>query len=432
MRLSPAQARWAVASIAGLCALLSLGYALGLRFAPDESSHIQMVSHYSTSLRLATWEDWRWGDSRGHNYHLYSPLPYVGHIPFYWIERHTNGGEELKSGRRVGLRSAAVVYTVLQTWVTWLIAARLFGRTLEAALATLAMNLVPELRYVHGYVNADSFTILCCSTAFYYILRLFDMRPVGLSAAAWIGLTLAALALSKYNGFPVGGFLFAALVVRIAVDRPGWRAAYRKLGIAVSLPLLLAGWFHLHVFQELATGEVMAAASIKELKESTYEGVLPPPRPAWGEVLRHRAAGLQGVWVTFWGWMFLHGSLPTWHIRLLEALALVSCVGFFAILRRPPPMGIERRHLVFLGLGPASMVLTYLLIAMQWPATLQGRYLLTGAPLCVLFFVVGLARVARSGRWISPERALAASAGLWAAVLLLGNALLLAELAWEG
>jgi hypothetical protein len=220
----------ALAIIGSLSVLVTLAYAVNVEYAPDESSHIRVVEHHSRTLRLSTWEKWRYGDFRGHPYHLFSPVPYAVYVPFHWMRELVDQGEGGESGVEV-LRLGGVVFAILQVLITWKIAIRLFGQTWAAGFATLAANLVPQLRYVHGYVNADAFAILLGAVAFYWILRLFDNGEPTLLTSSLVGLTLAAMAHGKYTVFPIAGLLFLVFAIRVATVRPPWRAAYRLVGV---------------------------------------------------------------------------------------------------------------------------------------------------------------------------------------------------------
>jgi len=99
MSLTRCQAGVAVAAIAALCILLTWAYARSLGEAPDEMSHLHMVAHHAHTLRLSTWEDWRYGFHRAHPYHLFSPIPYFAHVPFHWLSDLLPDPSRVRSAR---------------------------------------------------------------------------------------------------------------------------------------------------------------------------------------------------------------------------------------------------------------------------------------------------------------------------------------------
>ena len=89
-----------------------------------------------------------YGSYRGHAYHLFSPAPYFAYVPFHWIQKRTD--VERNRITRLG----GIVYAIAQFWVVWLLVSELLGKNGTALLVTLAANLIPEIRHLHGYVNA--------------------------------------------------------------------------------------------------------------------------------------------------------------------------------------------------------------------------------------------------------------------------------------
>lgn len=333
-----------------------------------------MVVHHSETLRLTTWEDMRWGAMRGHPYQLYSPLPYLPHTVLVRLARSFLEIEDKRVIRQVA-RLGGLPIAALQFWIIYLIARLLLRSRWHALLAALGVNLLPQLRYLHAYVNADATSILMASLCAWLLLRLIlGDRPTG-TTALFTGLALAGLALVRYNTWLVGFPLVGAFVFNTLVKRKDLRQRIRLLATAGLLPLLLAGWFHVHVYTELSNGQVLGGKAHLELIRSTFDGV--PTRLDVTAKGRYHELGT--IWKSATGNFTRIGSLPRWFRNsMFLGILIGTAFVFFAVKRtRTATAGVCA---LYFSIGFGVSLLTYLSLAIQPQIRVQGRLLLAALP----------------------------------------------------
>ena len=176
------RSRRAIAAILASLALLlgiSAYMAWNLSYGPDESSHVFMVDHHAGSLDPLTREEMSMGALRGHPYFLLSPVPYVVHIPFQWIQEAVGPVEGAAKPAFVITRFGGLLIAVAQFALTIAVVRRLFrgGTPLQVIMIATAANLLPQLRYLHAYVNPDALTIVAGTACFAVALRVLQRLP---------------------------------------------------------------------------------------------------------------------------------------------------------------------------------------------------------------------------------------------------------------
>lgn len=392
------------------CATVTVLFAYRLGYAPDEGNHLAMVKHHAETLELATWETWPYGSQRGHAYQLFSPLPYVFHVPFYILGKALYG-PRMRGRIKIVTRLGGLVIAFLQLLVT-LRLAELFFERWESLLAAAAINLIPQLRYIHAYVNADAASILCASVAALLVAYLIvDQRPATLPMAVVTGLTLAGLAHSKYNAGLIAVVLFATFAVRAFQCSQSWRVRYRLLGIATVLPTLLAGWFQLHVYTELGNGHILAGKDHLALMASTFYGVSATESTSWAM----RAARVSDLWASIWGDFAHVGILPGAYLTVLTGIVFAACGSLvYVALRAKEPA--QTRRTAFLGLGIGTCTATWLALALQPALVIQGRLLLP--------YVVFLLAPIWASRELAPHRLRIPVLLVWPVLFLCGTVLM--------
>ena len=220
---------------------ISIALAWSLRSAPDESSHLAVVEHYAHHLGWMTRQEWQFGGLRGHGYNLLSPVPYIPYLPFALVGDHVSA-LGIASHKLFVTRLGGSLVAIAQLVATIALVRRICRECNrgEVVAVALAANLVPQLRFIHAYVNADAVTILAATTAFAVLLRVVQRDTVTLVDALLVGLTLALAAHGRYNGFVVAGIVVAVFVVRALRAAGSMRTRLRLVGVAVAVPLLLA------------------------------------------------------------------------------------------------------------------------------------------------------------------------------------------------
>ena len=421
-------AQYALAGAVFLVVALSISFAWTLRYAPDETSHRAVVEHYVHHLGWMTRDQWQYGALRGHGYNLFSPVPYLPYLPFALIADHVSV-LGIATHRLFVTRLGGVLVAVAQLLATIALVRRMCrdcGRV-EVIAVALAANLVPQLRYIHAYVNADAVTILTATVAFALLLRIVQRDHVTLADAALVGLTIGVAAHGRYNGFLVAGLLLVVYVVRALRSSAALRTKLRLVGVAVALPVLFAGAFHLHVYNELQNRHILATADNEELAESTFQGRLRVAPPEL-TLLKKRVRQAPNVWMSSWAAIAKPPGPGYANLRglWLWLLFLASAAGVVGLVVNTGTLLSTSGRLV--GLAAVGVVLvTWVLGASQRLSALPGRFLLTAGIPALAAAILGGADLLR--RLPRVKRPVLVAAGSWSLVLLAINIWAIAHVA---
>ena len=380
--------------------------------APDEEDHLTMVDHHGDHLALSPLADWELGTERGHVYHLYSPVPYAAYAPFEIANDGVGPVDRAARPDRFITRLGGLVIAAAQLAVTLLLVRRMCRRcsAIEVTAVALAANLIPQLRYVHAYLNADGLTILAATAAFAVALRVLQRERLTLADAALVGLTLGVVAHGKFNAYVVAGVLFGVFAICAWRQRESLRHRLRLIGVVIALPTLLAGSFHLYIYNQLGNRHLIPTSDQMQLLDSTFKGAIAPSR-SLGATARTTARASSrvwsGVWVRFVDAVELEGAI----LVVLAGLVAVGTVGLvFAGRRVLTPAG---RLVGVLALGAGAV--TWAAMAIGWSQS--GRFLLPTAISALAAVVLGSAALV--DRLTTAPRSVLLSASVWI-VLLLG------------
>jgi hypothetical protein len=366
--------RSVVAILASLALLLGISaiMAWNLQYAPDESSHVFMVRHHAHSLDPATRQEMSLGALRGHPYFLLSPVPYAVHIPFQWLQEAVGPVDGAARPVYVITRFGGLPIAVAQFALTIAVVRRLFRRAtpLQVILIATATNLLPQLRYLHAYVNPDALTVVAGTACFAVALRVLQRTRVGLADAALVGGTLAFAALMRLNIMVAAGMLLLAFAFRVVRQGGSIHERLRFLGVAVAIPVALSGSMYLAFYAELDNGSLLTATTSMEMGDSTFYGVI-EPSPPMSRIIEVRIKETPTFWMSTWLWFSRYASLRGPPLRLLLVLCLVGVVGLAV-----PGGRLRRSGRVIGAAAVAAFVVTWASIASEWLYGQQGRFLL--------------------------------------------------------
>jgi hypothetical protein len=400
--------------VAGTLVLFAISTALAwyLRNAPDETSHATVVEHYAHHFGWMTWQEWRYGPQRGHGYNLFSPVPYIPYLPFQYLADRVSALQSASQPLFVP-RLGGLTIAFAQLWLTVAIVRRMCIRCSRVAILAVAIaaNLIPQLRYTHAYLNADALTILAATAAFALALRVLQQEELRLVDAILVGLSLALIAYVRYNAFLVGAILLVVFAFRVIRSSSPARTQLRFIGVAVALPLLLAGGFHLHVYNELQNGHVFATIDNEQLAKSTFDGKL-ATAPSVEVRIKHRVDEVPNVWMTTWSWYVSYVELRGIWLWLL----LLGCLGGLGGLLWPTGRIFSPSGRWIGIVAVAAFFTNWILLASQRLSDVAGRFLLPAGVIALAAVILGcadvLSRVAR------PRRPVIAASATWAAFLL--------------
>ena len=307
---------------------LSAAFAWSVGRAPDETSHLRMVRHHADHLGFSPVADWSYGNYRGHNYHLFSPVPHAVYVPFQWLSDAIGPIDGASRPERFVTRLGGLVVAVAQLLVTTALVRRMCRGCShgQAVAIALAVNLVPQLRYVHAYVTTDAVTVLVATTGFALALRYLQRERITAIDAVAAGAVVGLIAHGRYNAFPVGVVVLGALLFAVVRRNGGVRHAFRLIGGALALAVLIAGAFHLHVYNELRNDHLLASVENEQLRFSTDAGA-PKEARSLKAAVRKGIEQVTTVWSGLWASFAEHVHLGGLAALLLAGACSVGLLG---------------------------------------------------------------------------------------------------------
>jgi hypothetical protein len=207
--------------------------------------------------------------------------------------------------------------------------------------------------------------------------------------------------------------VIATLVFAIVRRNVGLRRGLRLTGAAVALVVLIAGSFHLHVYNELRNGHVLASVENAQLRFSTAAGAPKEDRSVKAAV-RKGIEQATTVWSGLWASFAEKAHLGGFTTLLLAVAYGIGLLGIVIGGRVFDPSG---RAVALLAVAVGGV--TWLAMALQWSYSQVGRFLLPTAVTVLCAVVLGTAAVIDRVR---PSAAsVSVAAGAWIVVLLALN-----------
>jgi 4-amino-4-deoxy-L-arabinose transferase-like glycosyltransferase len=281
--------------------------------------------------------------------------------------------------------------------LTYAIARRIFPRSQGLALLAAAVTAFnPQFLFISGSVNLDGMAAMTCALALWQLMRALE-KPFRWQGWALTGSFCGLAVLSKSSAFTVGLTAGILLLVSAARQR-SWRLLWRgALALGLSF-LVVSGWWFARnwvLYGDPLGWQIFLENWIVHHRNS---------RIKWKDVHRFFTTQFQSYWALF-GWATI--SVPKWVYRLLQALGVLSLVGWGRWLWR------RRRHSLdeprILGLV-ALVIFPLLQEGFQFRSIFtfndswyQGRYLFPVIAALSTLLAAGLWRLTlnRTGRTVA-------------------------------
>jgi hypothetical protein len=341
----------------------------------------------------------------------YSPLYYVGGIPYYLAVWPLDVDARLHAVRLWSVTLGAIAAVMAYLAATWAFAG---DRRLSVAVAVL-FTLQPMLSQQTAVVNNDAL-LIAVSAAFWW--RYFRALRVGLTIreAAVMGALVGLAYLAKQQG----ALLVAALPF-LYLFGPGRRklevAGALRLGAAAAIPAVSAA----------VVGELLALAA------KTSQAIEPVAGAhSFGDYIwLYSASRLEHayfLWITsFWGFFgWFQIALPNVVYIVITLLVAAGVLGVLVTLWKEP----SRRRVVgatllsVLACGALLQLLELYVYLRSGQVILQGRSLLMLLIPALILLIWGWGRLApRQASWmLAPAVVVAAAALNLVSVLVMGEA----------
>ena len=307
------------------------------------------------------------------------------------------------------IRFASVLMGAGTVFFTYLIARQVLPGREEVALGAAALNaFLPMFLFISGAVNNDNLIWLLCSAALWQLIRIVKreqpssslaFRPSDRTAFLWLGLTLAAGALTKVSA--LGLLPLTVLTISyVAWQRRSWRYFIEGGLITAGLVALIAGWWYWRNLQ--LYGDWLGMSMFYKVLGTRANPA--PLRQLWGERFSFAKAG----WGLFGG---MNVPMDDWIYDLLNWVAVASVAGLLvAAIRQIGRLRIGKLHLTIGNSQFAALLLLAwpMVVVTSWTQwarvtwSSQGRLVFSALSVfCVLMFY-GLSQFVprRFVRWL--------------------------------
>jgi len=357
--------------------------------APDEGLQLWTVLHYADG-DLATWP------ASGSIYSAYPPAPYALHAVLLRAVRAALGNgwpsRFPSSWWRLQSYTAARLGGMLLGCVTVLCAifsAQLWSQSRGLAIASgLAVALYPQLVFVNGYVNGDSYTVAAVACLMFALSR-WATAGEGAAGVLWVGAAAGLVLLGKPNGYaalvPTAVWLLDALRRRRIVL--GRFIEVGGVGVLVAAPILV--WNGLR-----NEGDLLGLGKYREWLATAYH-----PRPATGFFADRIPWFLRELGRSAFG-VFRNADLPLPSVFYL-CVVIFSLIGLVAgarALRQTLRRSLAVRATLWLTATLALNVAVVVWNAWAVDYQPQGRYLLPAVIPIVIAVTGALGPVRPGGR----------------------------------
>ncbi len=372
---------------------LSVAYStlLPLKFGPDEPAHFIYIRSLATQFRvppiahtITSTED----STESHEAHQ-PPLFYLAMaIPHAAL----NAAGVPSDAIWRALRFLNIAFGVLWIWTVFRLALVLFRDERKALWAAAFVAVIPSATYMSGVLSNDILESLLFTWALVLLLPVFRGESVGVRGAVWRGVVIGLAVLAKAQGLALIAMeLVAFALVARRTHRARITEQLRESGVAMTVCLLVCGWWFIRCKLELGTA----------FPHSLYDPAAKPGMLTWEAVLAYPtlAAYLVGRTVLaatklamgfFWAPYWLVENVLPWrpYMNAIYTSHVIVLLGMVIAFVRD--RGEWRRDLGYLILAPILVYVSYVqyLMVVDQGTQMQGRLFLPVAGIFGLCVVV--------------------------------------------
>lgn len=305
----------------------------------------------------------------------------------------------------VAARLVNVIFATLTVWISFKIAARLFGRRIYRLLFVVLVAFLPQFIFLSSYINNDMMAIFSTSLiVLAWVSGIKDRWPVKSCVILGIGMGLCAL--SYYNAY---GFLLLSVVLFFAsnllLEKRSFREKeFRKsVYIVAGLFLAIAAWWFIRNYI-IYDGDILGFRTTEHYQELYAIDKL---KPSMVETIQRQGIPL-GEMLVQRGWLlFTYLSmvgcfgamdiwLPVWVYAVytvIFAVGMAGCIMAFVRFARSGNTDGKRRKWL-LGTCMVLAIVIPVVLSAYYSYTSdyqpQGRYILSCLIPLMLFMTVGI------------------------------------------
>ncbi|WP_066646817.1 phospholipid carrier-dependent glycosyltransferase [Christensenella timonensis] len=305
----------------------------------------------------------------------------------------------------VAARLVNVIFATLTVWISFKIAARLFGRRIYRLLFVVLVAFLPQFIFLSSYINNDMMAIFSTSLiVLAWVSGIKDRWPVKSCVILGIGMGLCAL--SYYNAY---GFLLLSVVLFFAsnllLEKRSFREKeFRKsVYIVAGLFLAIAAWWFIRNYI-IYDGDILGFRTTEHYQELYAIDKL---KPSMVETIQRQGIPL-GEMLVQRGWLlFTYLSmvgcfgamdiwLPVWVYAVYTVIFAVGMAGCIMALVRFARSGNTdgKRRKWLLGTCMVLAIVIPVVLSAYYSYTSdyqpQGRYILSCLIPLMLFMTVGI------------------------------------------
>ena len=211
----------------------------------------------------------------------YAYLPILPYIVMGNVMRAVSLFTEDVSALRIAARMVNLCFGTAMAFVVWLLGRRLFYRKTMLAVFCCGIMYLPQLLFLHTYVNTESMSLLSQALILYALVRMSQERT-GVKNCLIFSAGAILCTLSYYNAYAylllsIPWFIYCCVEERDGKCRLDVKRMLKGGGLIVLCWCLGAGWWFLRNI--LLHGDMLGLESLKKAQESVLQFGLRAPTP---------------------------------------------------------------------------------------------------------------------------------------------------------
>ena len=211
----------------------------------------------------------------------YAYLPIFPYIVMGNVMRAVSLFTEDPSALRIAARMVNLCFGTLMAFIIWLLGRRLFYRKTTLAVFCCGIMYLPQLLFLHSYVNTESMSLLSQALILYALVRM-TQEGTGIKNCLIFSAGAVLCTLSYYNAYAyllvsIPWFIYCCVEKKEGKCRLDVKRMLKGGGLIVLCWCLFAGWWFARNI--LIHGDMLGLDTLSKAQESVLQFGLREPTP---------------------------------------------------------------------------------------------------------------------------------------------------------